>query len=554
MKAQELHPGRRRQPRASGRLLHAVRRRRRARRRPKRRRTARSRPAAARPALGATLNLNADLHQQPDELHVDRLHQHAAAAARRPRPRRARRATRCTRPMRPAPADPVTLTVNWGGGGGGGGGAVSDLHAYGDTSASLPSVQHVTLTATCNNTPASYEWMLCSATIGNPGDPRPRRRATSIPTCASDLADVRRDASPGGCRALRGRREEYGGTGPKVYVDMAWTGAGGGGGGGAAAVAADVPVCSISPSNHTPSTGSTITLTATCSGNPTSYDWIGEASSARAPRPPPARRPGTSRSRSPTGCRASTRPARADAPTRASTWTQTTPQPPACTLSASNMTPQVGQTITITASCTNSPLSYTWTGCTSTTSSCTDSVDSRGRQAVQADRRPTPPATARLPSVTVNWQPLPTAAPVCTVTQQQRQQPVHGPEHHADRGVHQLAASYAWTAAPARPAPARPRRPARGRSRTASRRRTSSAPARRRRSTVTWQTRARAAATSAALQRRQVHRHPVGQRPALQRRTDVRRLPAGPGLRVLDHRACRHRPHRRSSGKTAFAE
>jgi hypothetical protein len=47
---------------------------------------------------------------------------------------------------------------------------------------------------------------------------------------------------------------------------------------------------------------------------------------------------------------------------------------PSCTLSASNPTPPTGSTVTISASCTNSPTSYVWSGCASNGPNCTDSI------------------------------------------------------------------------------------------------------------------------------------------------------------------------------------
>ena len=44
---------------------------------------------------------------------------------------------------------------------------------------------------------------------------------------------------------------------------------------------------------------------------------------------------------------------------------------PVCSLAASNGFPVAGSSITINATCTGSPTSYAWTGCSSTTSSCT---------------------------------------------------------------------------------------------------------------------------------------------------------------------------------------
>jgi hypothetical protein len=94
------------------------------------------------------------------------------------------------------PADPVTLTVNWGGGAGGGGGSLSQC-TLSATATQAVANSSVTLTASCNNSPATYEWMLCSANIGNPGDPtapppcnlNPNCAATS-PTCAVSQAQA----------------------------------------------------------------------------------------------------------------------------------------------------------------------------------------------------------------------------------------------------------------------------------------------------------------------------------------------------------------------------
>lgn len=82
------------------------------------------------------------------------------------------------------PADPVTLTVSWGGGGGGGGGAVPICTLTAPTSQSTVG-SPVTLTASCNNAPASYEWMLCSATIGSPNDPTAPPPCNVNPSCTS---------------------------------------------------------------------------------------------------------------------------------------------------------------------------------------------------------------------------------------------------------------------------------------------------------------------------------------------------------------------------------
>ena len=237
--------------------------------------------------------------------------------------------------------------------------------------------QNVTLTATCNNSPSTYEWLLCSATIGNPGDPIGPAALQRQSHVRGDLADLRRVAIRRPVpRATRSTRRTAVGTGPKVYVDMAWTGNGGGGppgGGGRPGVQHLVeqpgrrawgrPSRSRPPARATrrPTTGSA------------------KASSARAPRHRTCQATHNIAQTVTYGVSGINAAGQVGGRTYTGVnWTQTTPQPPACTLSASNMTPQVGQTITITSSCTNSPLTWTWTGCTSTTSSCTDAATAAG--------------------------------------------------------------------------------------------------------------------------------------------------------------------------------
>jgi hypothetical protein len=84
---------------------------------------------------------------------------------------------------------------------------------------------------------------------------------------------------------------------------------------------------------------------------------------------------------------------------------------PACTLSTSNSTPIQGRTITLTASCTNSPTSYTWTNCTSTTSTCTTSQSTAGTRSYSVTAR-NAVGTSAPASVAVAWTaPPPTTEP-----------------------------------------------------------------------------------------------------------------------------------------------
>jgi hypothetical protein len=307
------------------------------------------------------------------------------------------------------PADPVTLTVNWGGGGGGGGGGAVPICTMTATSLQPVVNSSVTLTASCNNSPATYEWMLCSATIGNPSDPTAPPPCNINPNCAATSPTCAVSQTAAGPARYAVDAKNASGTGPKAYIDLAWAGAGGGGGG----PISQVPVCSVSSTSTTPSTGTTITLTATCSGAPSSYDWIGSGiigtctgSTCQATWPT-----AQTVTYGVSGINGNGTGGRAYVGVN---WTQTAPQVPACTLSTPKPTPQVGQTITISSSCTNSPLSYTWTGCSSTTGSCQDAATAAGLKSYQLVATN---AAGNSPqaSITVNWQPVPTDPPTCTV-------------------------------------------------------------------------------------------------------------------------------------------
>ena len=87
--------------------------------------------------------------------------------------------------------------------------------------------------------------------------------------------------------------------------------------------------------------------------------------------------------------------------------------PPTCSLVASNTTPIVGTSITLTAFCDGTPTSYAWTGCASTTSTCTAGSASTGfrRYTVVATNAV---GTGIPASVDVTWSEVP-AAPTCNV-------------------------------------------------------------------------------------------------------------------------------------------
>jgi len=103
--------------------------------------------------------------------------------------------------------------------------------------------------------------------------------------------------------------------------------------------------------------------------------------------------------------------------------------PPVCTLAASSPTAMIGTSVSLTASCSGTPTSYSWTGCTSTTAICTASSSSAGtiNYTVIAANTAGPSAPA---SVQVTWSappppPLPDPIPICNlIVSAQNQTPI----------------------------------------------------------------------------------------------------------------------------------
>ena len=76
---------------------------------------------------------------------------------------------------------------------------------------------------------------------------------------------------------------------------------------------------------------------------------------------------------------------------------------PVCTVTPSDSTPNVGSSLTLTATCSNAPFTYAWTGCSSATSTCVVTSSAAGAAAYSVVARngagPSAPA-----STTVTWQ------------------------------------------------------------------------------------------------------------------------------------------------------
>lgn len=87
---------------------------------------------------------------------------------------------------------------------------------------------------------------------------------------------------------------------------------------------------------------------------------------------------------------------------------------PACTLAASDTTPNVGATLALTATCTGGPTSFAWTGCASASATCSTTSSATGPATYTVVARNAAGAGAPA-SVAVTWQPLGGAVPKCTL-------------------------------------------------------------------------------------------------------------------------------------------
>ena len=145
--------------------------------------------------------------------------------------------------------------------------------------------------------------------------------------------------------------------------------------------AADSIICTATASDGQPVKGTTVALTARCSGNPTSYQWIGCTSNGGNT---------CTASSNATGARAyvvtasndaaASRPAIVSVVWQASAGISppVSASPVSCAVSASNMSPPVGDAVTLTANCTGAPSRYTWTNCQSVGNTCTTRAASVG--------------------------------------------------------------------------------------------------------------------------------------------------------------------------------
>ncbi|HVE50602.1 MAG TPA: hypothetical protein VNG69_13425 [Casimicrobiaceae bacterium] len=189
------------------------------------------------------------------------------------------------------------------------------------------------------------------------------------------------------------------------------------------ASASQAPACTVAASSTSLVLGAALSLSANCNGAPTRYEWLqcsaltpdacialSECASATTSCAPVGRQQGS--------VLYTLRASNGGGTGRASvsvTWLPANTLPSSCALTASSTSLAVNSTLTLTASCTNGPTAYTWTGCTSSTSVCTISESTVGARTYAVSARNA--AGAGTPaSVIVAWQAPVTSLPVCTLT------------------------------------------------------------------------------------------------------------------------------------------
>jgi hypothetical protein len=161
------------------------------------------------------------------------------------------------------------------------------------------------------------------------------------------------------------------------------------------------PRCSLTASNGFPVAGSAVTITATCTGSPTSFAWTGCSSTTNA-------------------CTATSTTAgtftytlvasnAAGAGPQASidlVWQSPPPpeQPPVCTLNVTKQTdpPVVGNLIAIVAYCGGNPTGFNWTGCVTSSNVCLLRGQAAGAQIVSVSGSNSG-GQGNTASVTINW-------------------------------------------------------------------------------------------------------------------------------------------------------
>jgi hypothetical protein len=243
------------------------------------------------------------------------------------------------------------------------------------------------LTATCTQSPVLFEWLACS--------PLTPDACSVVPECASAGTTCSPVGRQPGAVLYAVRGSNNAGASGKSSVSVDWRPT-------QPQNPGSPPACSLAASSAFPAINSTLTLTASCSNAPTVYEWIGCASTTNV----------CVTSSSTIGQRSYTIYARNSAgvssPAAATvTWQVPPTGPPVCTLTAEPSNPYVGGTSVLTANCTQSPKSFAWVNCSSSSgNTCVAASGQTGQ--VTYSVTATNELGASVPtSITLTWGPPP---------------------------------------------------------------------------------------------------------------------------------------------------
>jgi hypothetical protein len=259
----------------------------------------------------------------------------------------------------------------------------------------------VTLTSSCSQSPTKYQWLACSALLID--------ACNAVSECANRTTSCSPVSTQAGPIYYALVATNSAGASQKAGINVDWRT--GGSSSPPPPPNNPTPYCTISPNSGSPAVNTTLTLTASCTNSPTSYQWQNCASVAGSPH-----QCTTTESLPVTriyrvqGVNTSGVGVPSDLNV---TWQSPPTAPPVCTLAASSPTPYLGGSLTLTASCTQSPTSYTWTGCNSSGSTCQASASAVGpaSYSVRATNSFGPGASA---PVNVTWtNPPPSGADFC---------------------------------------------------------------------------------------------------------------------------------------------
>lgn len=243
------------------------------------------------------------------------------------------------------------------------------------------------LTATCTGSAVAYEWSSCSPAAPDACSP--------LPECAGAGATCSPIGRQAGAALYALRASNNAGSSARASVSINWRAP-------APPPPAAVPTCSLVASSAFPAINSTLTLSASCSNAPTVYEWIGCASTTNV----------CTTTSSSIGQRSYTIYARNAAGVSSPavvtvTWQVPPTAPPSCTVSAEPSNPYVGGTSVLTASCTQSPKSFSWVNCSNATGNTCVASSSQTGQVNYSVTASNELGTSAPASIMLTWGPPP---------------------------------------------------------------------------------------------------------------------------------------------------